>query len=161
MQEVVAIHFLDVEENVSYQELIQKVVQTCFTQENLNALNLYMSVTLTTPEHIRILNGTYRKIDKETDVLSFPMFDKKELDLLVKEQIPLPIQEILGDIVISIERVQQQAEEYGHSFERELAYMLVHGFYHLMGYDHIEEQDKMQMRPKEEKILEQLHITRD
>ncbi|MFR2534111.1 MAG: rRNA maturation RNase YbeY [Clostridia bacterium] len=161
MQEVVAIHFLDVEENVSYQELIQKVVQTCFTQENLNALNLYMSVTLTTPEHIRILNGTYRKINKETDVLSFPMFDKKELDLLVKEQIPLPIQEILGDIVISIERVQQQAEEYGHSFERELAYMLVHGFYHLMGYDHIEEQDKMQMRPKEEKILEQLHITRD
>lgn len=161
MQEVVAIHFLDVEENVSYQELIQKVVQTCFTQENLNALNLYMSVTLTTPEHIRILNGTYRKIDQETDVLSFPMFDRKELDLLVKEQIPLPIQEILGDIVISIERVQQQAEEYGHSFERELAYMLVHGFYHLMGYDHIEEQDKMQMRPKEEKILEQLHITRD
>lgn len=161
MQEVVAIHFLDVEENIPYQELIQKVVQTCFNQEGLTSLNLYMSVTLTTSEHIRILNQTYRQIDKETDVLSFPMFEKQELDILIKEQISLPIQEVLGDIVISVDRVKQQAQEYGHSVERELAYMLVHGFYHLMGYDHIEEKDKILMRPKEEAILEQLHITRD
>ena len=62
--------------------------------------------------------------------------------------------------MISIERVKEQAQEYGHSFQRELAYMLVHGFYHLMGYDHIEEEDKKQMRNKEEVILNILHITR-
>ena len=65
-----------------------------------------------------------------------------------------------GDIVISVDRVKTQAEEYGHSFERELSYMIVHGFYHLMGYDHIEEKDKVLMRPKEEKILQNLNITR-
>lgn len=161
MQEVVAIHFLDIEENEEYSNLIKKVVQTCFIEERLNTLNLYMSVTLTTPAHIQILNQTYRKIDKETDVLSFPMFEKSELEVLVKEQVSLPIQEVLGDIVISIDRVKEQAKEYGHSFEREFAYMLVHGFYHLMGYDHIKEEDKIIMRPKEENILQKLDITRE
>ena len=70
-------------------------------------------------------------------------------------------EDILGDIVISIEKVKGQAIEYGHSFEREFAYMLVHGFYHLMGYDHIEEEDKKIMRPKEEKVLGELGIRRD
>ena len=67
---------------------------------------------------------------------------------------------ILGDIIISIEKVKEQAEEYGHSFERELSYMLVHGFYHLIGYDHIEENDKKEMRKKEENVLEKLKILR-
>ena len=71
------------------------------------------------------------------------------------------ILDILGDIVISIDRVKNQAQEYGHSFEREFAYMIVHGFYHLMGYDHIKEEDKQKMRPKEEKILKLLDITRE
>ena len=70
------------------------------------------------------------------------------------------MQDILGDIIISIPKVKEQAVEYGHSFERELAYMLVHGFYHLMGYDHIEEEDKIQMRKKEENVLSKLNITR-
>ena len=70
-------------------------------------------------------------------------------------------EDILGDIVISVEKVKEQAIEYGHSFERELSYMLVHGFYHLMGYDHIKEEDKKIMRPKEEKILETLKISRE
>ena len=63
-------------------------------------------------------------------------------------------------MVISIERVEEQAKEYGHSFERELAYMVVHSFYHLLGYDHIKEEDKMKMRPKEENILQKLNINR-
>ena len=70
-------------------------------------------------------------------------------------------EDVLGDIVISIEKVKGQAEEYGHSFERELSYMIVHGFYHLMGYDHIKEEDKIVMRPKEENILNKLGIRRD
>ena len=78
-----------------------------------------------------------------------------------KEDNKNTIQEVLGDVMISVERVKQQAEEYGHSFERELAYMLIHGFYHLMGYDHIEEEDKIEMREKEEKVLNKLNITRE
>ena len=69
-------------------------------------------------------------------------------------------EDVLGDVVISIEKVEEQAKEYGHSFERELSYMLVHGFYHLMGYDHIEKEDKKKMREKEEKILDILKISR-
>ena len=70
------------------------------------------------------------------------------------------MEDVLGDIIISIPRVEEQAKDYGHSFERELAYMVVHGFYHLMGYDHIKEEDKKIMRPKEEYILNKLNITR-
>ena len=88
------------------------------------------------------------------------MFEKAELDEKIKNKDFL-YEDVLGDIIISIEKVKEQAEEYGHSFERELSYMVVHGFYHLMGYDHIEEEDKKIMRPKEEKVLEQLNITRD
>ena len=84
------------------------------------------------------------------------MFEKEELENYVAK----PWKDILGDIIISIEQVKKQAEEYGHSFERELAYMMVHGFYHLMGEDHIEENDKKIMREKEENVLNELNITR-
>lgn len=161
MQNIVAIHFLDIEENEKYEQKIVEVLNKCFEEEKLKKLNLYISVTLTTPEEIRKLNAEYRNIDKETDVLSFPMFEKREIDEIVKKQIKSPVEETIGDIVISIQRVQEQAVEYGHSFERELSYMLVHGFYHLMGYDHIEEEDKKRMRPKEEKILNELKILRN
>ena len=160
MQNIVAIHFLDIEENDKYKQKIEEVLNKCFEEEKLKDLNLYISVTLTTPEEIRKLNAEYRNIDKETDVLSFPMFEKAEIDDIVKRKIKSPVEETIGDIVISIQRVQEQAIEYGHSFERELSYMLVHGFYHLMGYDHIEEEDKKIMRPKEEKILNELKILR-
>ena len=85
---------------------------------------------------------------------------RKELEEKIAKQ-DFEHEDVLGDIIISIEKVKEQAIEYGHSFERELSYMLVHGFYHLMGYDHIEEEDKKEMRPKEEKILNELKITRD
>ena len=88
------------------------------------------------------------------------MFEKEELEEKIKLQ-DFKYEDMLGDIVISIDKVEEQAKEYEHSFERELSYMIVHGFYHLMGYDHIEEGDKKIMRPKEEKILQELKITRD
>ena len=87
------------------------------------------------------------------------MFERAEIEMIKDNK--NTIQEVLGDVMISVERVKQQAEEYGHSFERELAYMLIHGFYHLMGYDHIEEEDKIEMREKEEKVLNKLNITRE
>ena len=87
------------------------------------------------------------------------MFEKEDIEFFKNSE--NEIEEVLGDIIVSIERVKEQAIEYGHSFERELAYMIVHGFYHLMGYDHMTEEDKSKMRPKEEKILEKLKITRE
>lgn len=114
-------------------------------------------MTLTNPEYIRKLNKEYRQIDKETDVLSFPMFEKNEIKSLEN----LEFEETLGDIVISVQRVEEQAKEYGHSFERELAYMVVHGFYHLMGEDHMNDEEKEVMRTKEENVLNKLNIVRE
>ncbi len=156
MSKLVEVEYLDLKENVEYEKLINKVISKCFNIENLEDSKLYISITLTTPENIRKLNKKFRNVDKETDVLSFPMFEKEEISNLKN----LEYEEALGDIVISVDRVEKQAEEYGHSFERELAYMVVHGFYHLMGEDHIEENDKKQMREKEEKVLESLNIFR-
>lgn len=154
MRQYVEISSRELEYEHEYDELINRVIEECFVTENLEKSNLYVSVILTIPEEIRKINKEYRNIDKETDVLSFPMFEKDEIKDIITE-------EPLGDIIISVERVKEQAIEYGHSFERELAYMLVHGFYHLMGEDHINEADKIQMRAKEENVLEKLNITRE
>ena len=152
--------YKDIEENTEYESTIKKVVEKCFEEEKIENSKLCLTITLTTPENIRIINKEYRNIDKETDVLSFPMFEKQELDDMIENQ-EFEHEDVLGDIVISIARVEEQAKEYGHSFERELSYMVVHGFYHVMGYDHIKEEDKVKMRPKEEKILNDLKILRE
>ena len=153
------LEYLDLEPNKEYEEIIKKVVKKCFETEQLENSKLYISVTLTTPNNIQRINNEYRNIDKPTDVLSFPMFEKDEIDHKIQKR-DFEFEDILGDIVISIERVQEQAIEYGHSFERELAYMVVHGFYHLMGYDHMIEEDKLVMREKEENVLNVLEIKR-
>ena len=151
------IEFLNIEKNNEYEAIIKNVLKECFLEEKLDKTNLYIEVTLTTPEDIKKINKEFRNINKETDVLSFPMFEKEELSKAVKSK----NKDALGSIVISIKRVYEQAEEYGHSFERELSYMVVHGFYHLMGYDHIDEAEKKQMRKKEEVILNNLNIVRN
>lgn len=151
----VEINFLDIEENKGYKEIINTVVKKCFEEENLQRKNLYINIILTNPKNIKKINKQYRNIDKETDVLSFPMFEKEEIPN-IEGNIP----DVLGDIVISIERVKEQANEYRHTFERELSYMVVHGFYHLMGYDHMVEEEKNIMRQKEENILGKLKILR-
>ena len=147
-----------VPENAQHEELIKQVLGQCFTEEKLKEKGLYVSIMLTTPEVIWEMNKTYRNVDRPTDVLSFPMFEKNEIEKLQKEE--QQTQDVLGDIVINLAQVEKQAEEYGHSFERELSYMLVHGFYHLMGYDHIEEEDKTKMRQKEESILNKIGMER-
>ena len=151
--DIAEINFLDIEENEEYINSLIKVMDKCFEEEKLKDKNLYVNIVLTNPENIRNINKEHRNIDKETDVLSFPMFEKEEL-----QQRKELTEDVLGDIVISIKKVKEQAEEYGHSFERELAYMAVHGFYHLMGYDHMNENDKKEMRQKEENILNKLNI---
>lgn len=154
------IEYLDIEQNNEYEETISKVLEKCFEVEKIPNEKLLVSIILTNPNNIKEINQKYRKINKSTDVLSFPMFEKQELDEIVKKE-KWEIDDILGDMIISIEQVQIQAQEYGHTFERELSYMVVHSFYHLMGYDHIEDEDKKEMRQKEENILNKLKITRD
>ena len=163
LDKYVQIEFVETDEKDEYKKQIERVVRTCFEEENLQNTNLYLNVILTNPKNIRETNKAYRNIDKETDVLSFPMFQKEEIEALINksQNENIEVEDVLGDIMISIPRVIEQAEEYGHSVERELAYMVVHGFYHVMGYDHIKEEDKVIMRPKEEYILQKLNITRD
>ena len=152
--------YKEIEEKEIYEKTIKKVLKQCFEEEKLENSNLYITITLTNPANIKRINQEFRNIDNATDVLSFPMFEKDELEEIIRNNSFLH-EDMLGDIVISIQKVEEQAEEYGHSFERELSYMVVHGFYHLMGYDHIKEEDKKKMRPKEEKVLNDLKIIRE
>ena len=153
------IECLDIENDNKYEKIISRVLEKCFEIEQLLDEKFIVSVTLTNPENIKLLNKKYRNIDKSTDVLSFPMFDKEEIDK-IRKNLNIQYNDILGDMVISIEQVKTQAKEYGHSFERELSYMVVHSFYHLLGYDHMSEDEKKVMREKEEYVLEKLNITR-
>lgn len=149
------VNFLEIKIEQKYIDFIENVLEECFKEENLNNTKLYVNILLTNSKNIRTINKEHRNIDKETDVLSFPMFEKDEIKNISSENV-----DVLGDIVISVEQVKKQAEEYEHSFDRELAYMLVHGFYHLMGYDHMNEEDKKEMRSKEENVLNNLKIYR-
>lgn len=152
----VVFDFWELDECQAYMELAERVVDKCFEIEALYDKNVYINVVFTVPEKIREINKQYRDVDSETDVLSFPMFEREEIEGLEEGKEP----DTLGDIIISIEQVEKQAVEYGHSFERELAYMLVHGFYHLMGYDHMVDEEKIVMRQKEEFVLGTLEILR-
>ena len=116
---------------------------------------LEVSVTFVDNEGIRKLNRNYRKIDKPTDVLSFPLFDfEGEGDAMTDE-----LDDMLGDIVISLERAAAQAEEFGHSFEREVAFLTVHSMLHLLGYDHeTSEEDELDMRRRQTAIMEMLGL---
>ncbi len=114
---------------------------------------------------IRRLNRETRNIDKVTDVLSYPGMDGIKGKALKKADHPFEIDEegrlVIGSIALCVKRAREQAEEYGHSYERELNYLIVHGVMHCLGYDHIEESDRAQMREKEEYILEKLGIARE
>ena len=100
---------------------------------------------------IKQINKEYRNKDTETDVISFAYNETENIGGL----------NVLGDIIISLEKVKNQSKEYGHSEEREFYYVLCHGMLHLLGYDHIEEEDKKIMRKREEEILEKFNYTRD
>ena len=154
------IEYLDIPNNTEYENTINKVVQECFKEEKLEKSKLIITITLTNNENIQKINKEYRNIDRATDVLSFPMFERNELAEKIEKN-KFPCEDVLGELIISIEKVEEQAKEYGHSFERELAYMTVHGFYHLMGYDHMEDNEKKEMREKEDVILKRLNLTRE
>ncbi len=111
-----------------------------------------LSVLLTTDEEVRELNRTYRGIDRTTDVLSFPQHEGEGAD---------PNDPLLGDVVISMDAVERQALEYGHSLEREMAFLTVHGVLHLLGWDHQDPKDEERMMGKTEAILLGMGLTRE
>ncbi len=126
-------------------ELIKSAVKACLIEENNNS-NVEVSLSFVNNKEIKELNMKYRGKDYSTDVLSFPLNEEVE-DLI-----------ILGDIIVSIDKVIQQSEEFNHSFERELTYLIIHGMFHLLGYDHLKEEDKKIMRDKEKKIIKELEL---
>ncbi|MDO4281135.1 MAG: rRNA maturation RNase YbeY [Peptococcaceae bacterium] len=116
---------------------------------------LIIGLTFTGDEEIQRINAEYRGIDRATDVLSFPMYERDdEIELFEDELAPF------GDIVLSVPHAEAQAAAYGHSVEREVCYLVVHGLLHLAGYDHMTDDDKREMRAEEEAILGACGVTR-
>lgn len=143
----------DAFQNDTYEQVIERVCQEAAIVYGLGP-NAEISILLCKNEYIHRLNLQYRYIDRPTDVLSFALNEGEEADY------DGPDADLLGDIIISLDKVQEQAEEYGHSFERELAYLTIHGMLHILGYDHMEPDDKAEMRKEEEFILQRLGYVR-
>lgn len=114
-----------------------------------------VSLTFTDNARIRELNKQFREIDRETDVLSFPMGDEDGFEVNPETDALL-----LGDIVISLEKAKAQSEEYGHSMKREVAFLIAHSLFHLLGYDHMTPDEEKEMFAKQENVLQRLGITR-
>ena len=123
--------------------------------ENLDEQRCELSVTFVDLDEIHELNKIHRGVDSPTDVLSFPQFED------VCEEAPEEGELCLGDVVICRDKAAQQAEEFGHSFEREMLYLFVHSVLHLLGYDHMEDDEKRVMRTREEKIMEHIDVLRE
>ena len=148
-------------------EKLENVINFALKEEEL-FVDCEISMLFVDNEEIREINNETRGIDRATDVLSFPMLDyedkkvfkevykDKNFDITFMDGEEL----VLGDIVLSLERALEQSKEYNHSFEREACYLVVHSVLHLLGYDHMEEDDKKIMRKREEEILGKLDITR-
>lgn len=141
---------ISVEENIE-SEIIRaaQVVGKLYGAENSE-----VSITLTDDENIHELNKKFRGLDRPTDVLSFAFRESDEPQILDSDL------EILGDIIISVERAKVQAEEFGHSFLREIIFLEVHGLLHLLGYDHIEENDRAEMEAEQKFVMNELGIER-
>ena len=139
------------------QEILDTMMQAaeyCLDAEQIDTGRSEISVTFVSLEEIHELNREYRQVDSPTDVLSFPQFD--DLDDLPEEG-----EIMLGDVVICSDRAKEQAEEFGHSFEREIIYLFVHSVLHLLGYDHMEEDEKRIMRRREEEVMERIGLKRE
>lgn len=144
------------EGQVMEEALLRKMEEAAgvlFEQEGVDEERAEISLTLVSLEEIRELNRDYRDVDRETDVLSFPQFE-------CVEDMPEFGELCLGDVVICLDKVEEQAKEFGHSFERELVYLFVHSLLHLLGYDHMEEEEKKEMRQREEQVMTAIDLNR-
>ena len=138
----------------SLKMLVRRAVEATLAYENIKD-DCEVSVTFCDNQEIREINKRFRNIDRETDVLSFPLFDDDGMDAHVEE-----LNCVLGDIVLSLEKARAQAEEFGHSFEREVAFLTVHSVLHLLGYDHeTGEEDERDMRRRQSEIVDKLGLS--
>lgn len=131
---------------------IENIVKNAIEEEQLVFKSINVSITAADKEEIKSLNNTYRNKDNSTDVLSFPIFTLEELKNIKFEEIEL------GDIVVCLDIVKEQAIEYQTGMKRELLYMITHGMFHLLGYDHEVLEEKKIMRSKEENILNKIGV---
>ncbi len=147
--------------NEGQRAFIRKVIRTALAAEGVD-FPCEVDVRVTSDAGIHEINLEMRGVDRPTDVLSFPAFDLRPGELPGEEDADVATGLVpLGDMCLSLERVQVQAKEYGHSNRRELAYLVVHSVLHLLGYDHLDEgPQKAQMRAREDAILEELGISR-
>ena len=144
--------FNQTEKDIVELDTVLKVLDSALKKENWDDVSF--NLIIVDNEYIHELNRTYRNIDRETDVITFALEDEDSIVLPSDER-------VLGDIYISIDKAESQAEEYGHSLLRELSFLAVHGFYHLLGYDHMTEEDEKVMFKKQEEVLEEYGISRD
>lgn len=141
----------------TYEAMITTVVNETIKQENLTNEMLECSFIFVDNEQIREINANYRQKDAVTDVITFAIEDEMPGEIKI-QGIPMP--RMLGDVFISLPRTREQAERYGHSFERELSFLAVHGCLHLLGYDHLEPEEEKVMFGKQEDVLNALGIRR-
>ncbi len=144
--------FNETNEEIEDLKILKPLLEYARNYEGLQDTELEFSVIIVDNKRIHEINKEYRGIDRPTDVISFALEDS--------EGIELENYRILGDIYISIDKVKEQAKEYGHSEKRELAFLTVHGFLHLLGYDHMEKEEEKIMFGKQEEILNGFGITR-
>ena len=150
----------------NFKKLIYKLIKTANKYSKFCQRRFEVDISFVDEETIRTLNREQRHIDKKTDVLSFPTLSLKPFQKIKLKDFKDDIDPeskllLLGDIIICESVARENANEYGHSFEREVCYLVVHGFLHLLGFDHIEEEDKMVMRALEEAVLKKYKITRE
>ena len=141
------------------EDIISRVILKTLDLEDFSE-DCYVAVTITDDENIKIINNDQRGIDSSTDVLSFPVLEFEDGEMLAGVGDYFEDKLILGDIVLSAERAKQQSEQFGHSFEREVGYLVCHSVLHLLGYDHENEDEREVMRAKEEQTLEKLSLKR-
>ena len=144
--------YVQVNEEIEDLKTVEKVLYEAIKKENLE--NVSFNLIIVDNNYIHNLNKKYRNIDKETDVITFALEDEDSVIIPEGER-------ILGDIYISIDRAKSQAKEYGHSLLRELSFLAVHGFYHLLGYDHQTKEEEKEMFQKQEEVLEEYDIRRE
>jgi probable rRNA maturation factor len=146
----------EIEEDKEIEEQIKNVVKNALENEGA-VCDINLSVVVTDNENIQEINKSERNIDSPTDVLSFPGHEKEEWEELKLSEDNLVY---IGDIVVSKEKIIEQAKEYETGFEREFCYLIAHGMLHLMGYDHMNDDEKSVMREKEEEIMKKLNLER-
>lgn len=148
-------------ENIDIKDYIEKIVKLALELNNISFENVCISISSASKEEINKLNLEYRNIDRPTDVLSFPIFEREEIEEFKNIPEDKKLKEVeLGDIVLCMDIIYSQSIEYGTGIIREVLYMITHGVCHLLGYDHIEADEKVEMRKLEEEILNHLGVSK-